>query len=165
MIDFIAIPEERIKILKSDKSLLEKFKKLSDVKISLGEEVTVEGDEPIAVMRAKEVMKAFGRGFEFDIALNLLDEDYVLETIELKHFSGKSRDRQIVLKGRVIGTKGMVKSNIEKYTETNIAIYGKTISIVGKWKNVQMAKEAVEMLLSGSMHTTVYRFLEGRKGA
>lgn len=163
MIDFIVIPEERIKILRKDRKWEEKFKKFSDVKISLNEDVTIEGEDPIAVMRAKEVMKAFGRGFDFDTSMSLLDEVYSLETIELKHFAGKSRTRQIVLKSRVIGTRGKMKKMIERRTDVKIAIYGKTISIIGKWDDVQTAKEAIEMLLSGAMHNTVYRFLERQK--
>lgn len=160
MIDFVAIPEERIKILKRDRKWKELLKKFSDAIVELNEEVTIECEDPFQLLRLKEVFKAFGRGFDFNVALNLLDEEYYLEIIEVKEFSGKSRKRQIVLKGRVIGTKGKMKKMIEKYCDVKIAIYGKTISILGKWKNVRKAKKAIEMLLSGAMHSRVYRFLE-----
>lgn len=160
MIDFIAIPEERMKLLKKDEKWKEQLKKFSDAKIELNDEVSIETDDPFQVLRLKEVIKAFGRGFDFDIALNLLDEEYFLEVIEVKEFSGKSRKRQLVLKGRVIGTKGKMKKMIEKYCDVKIAIYGKTISILGRWNNLMKAKKAIEMILSGAMHTTVYRFLE-----
>lgn len=160
MIDFIAIPEERMKILKKDKKWEEQLKKFSNAKVKLNDEISIESDDPFQVLRVKEVMKAFGRGFDFNTALNLLDEEYFLEVIEVKEFSGKSRKRQFVLKGRVIGTKGKMKKMIEKYCNVKIAIYGKTISILGKWNNVRKAEKAIKMLLSGAMHTTVYRFLE-----
>lgn len=160
MIEFVAIPEERIKILKRNEVWRKKLKKLSDAKIFLNEDVQIEGGDPIHVTRVKEVFKAFGRGFDFETALNLLDEEYFLEMIEVKDFAGKSKVRQTVLKARVIGTGGKMKKQIEKFTETKIAIYGKTISIIGKWSNVQNAKEAIGMLLSGRSHSTVYRFLE-----
>jgi ribosomal RNA assembly protein len=163
MIDLITIPEERLKILRINKKWLEQFKKLSDVKIVVKDEIAIEGEDPISVMRAKEVIRAFGRGFDFDTALNLLDEEYVLVTIEVTEFSGKSRKRQVVLKGRVIGTKGKMKKMIEKYTDVKIAVYGKTISIIGRWNDVAVAREAIEMLLNGAEHSTVYRFLEKHK--
>jgi ribosomal RNA assembly protein len=163
MIEYIAIPEERLRILRKDTKWKEQFEEFTNLKIRINEEVAIEGEDPISILRAKEVFRAFGRSFEFNDAMNLLDEDYTLETVEIKHFAGKSKKRQIVLKGRVIGTAGITKKMIEKYSETKIAIYGKTISIMGRWKDVQAAKKAIEMLLGGAMHNTVYQFLENRK--
>jgi len=161
MIDFVRIPERKSKFLKENKKFIEQLEKFAEVKIKLNEEISIDAEDSLKLMRVKEVIKAFGRGFEFDVALNLLDESYRLEIIEIKNFSGKSRDRLIVLKGRVIGRGGKTKNLIEKYTNAKIAIYGKTISILGKWDEVMRAKEAIEMILSGSKHTTVYKFLEG----
>jgi hypothetical protein len=98
-------------------------------------------------------------GFDFDTAMNLLDEEYILDIIEMKNFSGKSRNRMIELKGRVIGTKGRSKKMIEDATETKISIYGKTICIIGRWDRIVHARKSIEMLLNGSLHNTVYRFL------
>ncbi len=162
MIDFITIPEERMKFLKKNRKWKEQLKKLSNVKVELNDEISIEDEDPFQVMRVKEVMKAFGRGFVFGVALNLLDEEFFLEVIEVKEFTGKSRKRQLVLKGRVIGTKGKMKKTIENFCDVKIAIYGKTISIIGKWNSLKKAKKAIEILLSGAMHSTVYRFLERR---
>ena len=160
MIDFVRIPEERLKILKREKKVKEQLEKFTESKIKFNEEVEIECEDPLRIWRIKQVVQAFGRGFDFDNAMNLLDEEYYLETIEIKDYTGKSRGRMITLKGRVIGTKGKTKKLIENYTETKLAIYGKTICIIGKWDRVMLAKKAIEMLLSGRLHTTVYRFLE-----
>ncbi|HKZ45244.1 MAG TPA: RNA-processing protein, partial [archaeon] len=100
------------------------------------------------------------RGFDFEDSLNLLDESYYLETIEIKEFSGKSRNRMITLRGRIIGERGKTKESIEKYSDVKISIYGKTIGIIGEWSAIIIAKKAIEMLLLGSLHSTVYRYLE-----
>ena len=163
MIEHIAIPEERIKILRNDRKLENELKKLLNIKLKIDDDISIEGEDSIQLLRTKEVIKAFGRGFDTDSSLNLLDEDYFLETIEVKAFAGKSRDRQITLKGRVIGKDGKTKKMIEKYAEVEISIYGKTISIIGKWDNIRIAREAIEMLLSGCKHNTVYRFLKEQK--
>lgn len=163
MIEFVLIPEERMKKLRKDEKWKKELKRFSDVKIELNGEIMIEGDNPIQVLRIKEIIKAFGRGFEFKNALNLIDEENFLETIDVREFTGKSKKRQVVLKGRVIGTKGKTKSMIEEYTNTKIAVYGKTISIIGKWNDVKLARNAIEMLLSGTAHNTVYRFLETHK--
>ncbi len=160
MIDYLKIPEERLELLKKKREWIDQLEKLGGVKVSLNEEVCIEGDDPLKVLRVKEVLRAFGRGFSFDDALLLLDEDYYLLIIDVKSFAGKSRSRLATLKGRVIGTGGKTKRRIEECTNTRLAIYGKTVSIVGKWEDVEKARKAVEMLLQGRMHSTVYRYLE-----
>jgi len=158
MIELVSIPEERLKAMRRGKfkNLLEKF---TETKIELGDDISIESDDPLKILRIKMVLQAFGRGFDFDTAMNLLDEDYILDIIEMKIFSGKSRNRMIELKGRVIGTKGRSKKMIEDDTETKISIYGKTICIIGRWDRIMHARKAIEMLLNGSLHNTVYRFL------
>ena len=124
------------------------------------ETVEIESDDPLKVFRVKEVVKAFGRGFNVDNALNLLDEQFYLEIIEIE---SKSKDRIAVLKGRIIGREGGTKKIIEKISGAKISIYGKTISIIGRWDEVQIAREAVNLILSGSKHSTVYRFLKEKQ--
>jgi len=48
-------------------------------------------------------------------------------------------------------------------TGTYVSVYGKTVSIIGEIEHLQIAKEAVEMILKGSRHKTVYSFLERKK--
>lgn len=157
MIDFVAIPQIRLKALKKAESRLED---LTNLKIGFNDEVSIEGDDSLDIFRMKEVVKAFGRGFDLDTAINLLDDEWRLEFIDIKEFFGKSRNRMITLKARVIGKRGKTKRLIENLAEVKLSIYGKTVGIIGRWDMVGIAKEAVEMLLSGSMHSTVYRFLE-----
>lgn len=159
MIDFIRIVEERQKILKRREGWIKKLEEFTKTKIELNKEIRIECDDPLTLLRVKEVIKAFGRGFDFNSALLLLDESYFLDSIDIKLY-GKTRNRQRELKGRVIGKEGKVKRMIEKKTETKIAVYGKTVSIIGKWKNLKVARKAVELILNGAMHSTVYRFLE-----
>jgi ribosomal RNA assembly protein len=45
-------------------------------------------------------------------------------------------------------------------TGVKIVVYGKTVSLIGELEKVNLVKRAVEMLLSGSLHSTVYRLLE-----
>ncbi len=160
MKDWVRIPEERMKILKKNEEWIEELENLAGCKIELNEEVSIESEDPLKILRIKEVIKAFGRGFSFRDALSLLDEDYYLEIINVKDFSGKSKNRMKTLKARVIGSEGKAKKMIERYTNAKIAIYGKTISIIGRFDEVRIAREAIEMLLKGSLHSTVYRFLE-----
>lgn len=163
MMDHALIPEDRMKILKRNKKYLDRLRNFSSLDIKINEEIEIVGEDPLTILRVKDVLKAFGRGFNFDDALNLLDEEYYFETIDIKDYAKKSRDRLITLRGRVIGTKGKTKELIEKSAEVKISIYGKTIGIIGKWDRVVIAKKAIEMILLGSLHSTVYRFLQRQK--
>jgi ribosomal RNA assembly protein len=160
MIDFVAIPEKRMKILKKDEKLLKRLEEFVDVKVRLGEEVEIEGDDSLVVMCVKNVIKAFSRGFDFDDALLLLDENYLLDIVDVREYAGKSRNRMQELRGRVIGTKGRTKDIIQKLADVKIAVQGKTVCIIGRLDNVQDVRQAIEMLLQGRKQGSVYRFLE-----
>jgi ribosomal RNA assembly protein len=52
---------------------------------------------------------------------------------------------------------------MEELTDTNVSVYGHTISIIGNVEQVQVAREAIQMLIEGSLHSTVYRFLHRKR--
>ncbi len=159
MITSILIPKARVPVIVGrngkTKRLLEKK---TNTKLFISEEITIEG-EAIDVMTAENVIKAIGRGFSPDAALELLDEDKVLYVLQLPA-SDKEMKR---IKSRIIGTGGMARRNLERLTDTRISVYGKTVSIIGYYDDADAAKEAVEKLIKGSMHRNVYKFLELRK--
>ena len=63
-----------------------------------------------------------------------------------------------------MGQEGKSRATLEELTGTNICVYGKTIGIIGPFDALVLARRAVESLLSGSLHTPVYRWLEKRRG-
>jgi len=166
MIDFVRIPEERIRIMKADPREQRKIQEMGGCSLELHYEdqaVKIECEDGLRMMKLKDVVRAFGRGFNADEALYLLDDDYYLEVIDISEYVGKEKDRLKTMRGRLIGSEGNTKRTIEKDTNCKIAIYGKTISIIGKWDDVKSARTVVERLLGGSKHSTVYRMLEERK--
>ena len=158
MKDFIRIPEKRINFLKKNNNLKEEIEKSTNTRIEIKDEITIEG-ETLNVFQAKQILKAFGRGFEIEDCLHLLEDDYVLEIINLSEFI-KSKKRLITLKGRIIGTEGKTKKFIESFTEVKISIFGKTVSIIGKWDKINIAKEAIMKIIEGCPHQNLYRWLE-----
>jgi ribosomal RNA assembly protein len=72
----------------------------------------------------------------------------------------KSRKRLKILKGRIIGTGGKTKEYIEKFVDVKLSILGKTVSIIGEWEKISIAREAIMMILRGCTHKTLYRWLE-----
>ena len=121
------------------------------------------GDDPLGVLKAENILKAIARGFSSERAFRLFDDDQFLEVIDITDFSGDS-DRAISrLKGRVIGEQGKTRENIERMTATYLSIYGKTVATIGTAEQLVVVREALEMLLSGREHSTVYRFLERKR--
>jgi len=121
--------------------------------------VTVTGKDAVKLYFVREMILAIGRGFSPDTAKLLLKQDYAIEIVSLSEFADKKKQLERV-RGRVIGRKGKSREVIENLTETNISVYGKTISIIGLAENVTAARNAVELLLDGATHSAIYRKLE-----
>lgn len=112
------------------------------------------------LMKAKDIVTAIAYGFNPETALTLLDEDKILVVINLKDYVGDKPNHIKRILGRVIGEKGKAKRIIEEYTKTNISIYETYVAIIGDYESLQIAKTAIEMLIQGRQHSTVYRYLE-----
>jgi ribosomal RNA assembly protein len=131
-----------------------------DVSLSLSEEAT----DPSTLFRAKDVVTALGRGFSPEHAFRLVrDEDSIFELIDLRTVFGKSEADLKRVKGRIIGMNGKTRRIIEELTDASVAVYGHTVGIIGTLDQVGIAREAIEMLVRGSMHSTVYRFLHRKR--
>ncbi len=162
----VRIPKERIGVLIGKKGKTRKrLERIADVKIKVDSktgEVRVQGTkntDPLTFMRLMKVIKAIGRGFDPDTALKLLRDDYYLEIINLReHLNRNAIRRQ---KARIIGTKGSARKKLEVLTDTDIRVYGDTVSIIGDYESVALAKRAVSRLaIEGSPHSVVFRDLE-----
>lgn len=149
------VPQERIKVIKDGKTRSNISKSLN-VKLTFQENsVTIEG-EGIELFQAKNIVKAIGRGFSPENAFRLLKEDETLETIELNQFNDS---RLKIIKSRLIGTNGKTWRMIEKCSGCSLSVYGKTVSLIGDYEQLNIAREAVQMIIRGSKHSKVYGFL------
>jgi ribosomal RNA assembly protein len=48
-------------------------------------------------------------------------------------------------------------------TSVKVSVFGHTISMIGEYENVTDAREAIELLLKGKQHSTVYKLLRKMK--
>ncbi len=115
---------------------------------------------PYMVMKAQEVVRAVAYGFPPEKAMRLLDEDTVLIVIDLKQYVGDAPNHLQRVKGRIIGEKGKARRTLEEMTGTYISVYRNYVAIIGDYESASIAKHAVEMLIEGRQHSTVYRYLE-----
>ena len=157
----ISIPEDRVGVLIGrDGRTLDKIRELvqADIKVH-GRDVEIDSEDPLEELRAINIVKAIGRGFTPEKAFRLLEENSSIAIIKISDFGGNDRNLER-LKGRVIGRRGAARNKIENITDTEICVYGKTVSVLGPMKGVEIAKKAIEMLLNGSSHGNVYRYVE-----
>ena len=162
----LKIPKERVAVLIGKKGEVKKrIEEAANIKLKIDSEegdVVITGNDSMGLYSAREIVHAIARGFNPDIAMQLIKQDYMMETIDLRDYAPNKND-MIRLKGRVIGMEGKSRRVIEEMTETNISVYGKTIAIIGEITSVGIAKHAVEMLLEGGMHAGIYRELEKKR--
>ncbi|HLC91029.1 MAG TPA: KH domain-containing protein [Candidatus Nanoarchaeia archaeon] len=162
----LKIPEERVAVLiGKDGETKKEIEEATSSKLSISAEgdVIITGEDGLELYTTKEIVHAIARGFNPKIALFLLKTDYALEIINMTDIAGKNKNTLQRLKGRVIGTGGSSREEIERLTDTYIVVYGKTVGIIGETSQVQLSRQAVAMLLEGAMHKTVYHFLEKKK--
>jgi ribosomal RNA assembly protein len=118
-----------------------------------------DNDDASTILRAKDVVTAVGRGFSPERAMTLTDDDTVLDVIDLREIFGKNESDINRIKGRVIGSEGKMRRLLEEMTEAKVSVYGSTISMIGEFEAVSAARQAIEMLIKGKQHSSVYKFL------
>ena len=162
----IKIPKERVAVLIGVKGIVKKnLQKATETIIDVDSSeglVTVSGEDALKLMDARSIIKAIARGFNPELAMLLLKQDYCFELIDLKLIARNQNDLER-LKGRIIGADGKSRRTIETLTETYISVYGKTVALIGEITMVQIAKKAVALLVDGSAHSHVFKYLETQR--
>jgi len=166
---YARIPQDRVGVLIGPegwtKRRLEEHTGIHVEIDSASGEVTIDeagASEPVMALKARDIVQAIGRGFSEDRAFRLLDEDIYLEVLDIKDFA-RSRARVEQIRARLIGTRGKARRIIEELTGVDMSVLGHTVALVGPTFEMAIAREAVIMLLRGSEHRTVYRFLERKR--
>ena len=115
-------------------------------------------EDPCAIRKCEDFLKAFMCGFELQDAIAMLRlEDLYLETFLIKdvkaNLHGDHLSRCI---GRICGEKGKTKNAIENATRTRILIQDQKIHILGSNSNVQLARNSICSLILGAPQGKVY---------
>jgi ribosomal RNA assembly protein len=169
---FVRIPKDRIgALIGPEGRVKERIEKQLKLEITIDSEtgdVTLtlasNADDPSVLFRAKEVVTAIGRGFAPDRAFRLIqDEEALLEVIDLREIFGRSLSELERVKGRIIGQEGKTRRIIEELTDAEISVYGHTVSIIADAEEMDISREAIQMLLQGRQHSSVYRFLHKKR--
>ncbi|MEM2070515.1 MAG: KH domain-containing protein [Archaeoglobaceae archaeon] len=160
----IEVPQERVAaIIGKSGEVKKKIEEKGKCKLKInGNIVEVEYEDSVSFLRVRDVITAIAKGFSPEVALKLFDDEMmVLEVIDLSNLvSDKALPR---VKGRIIGSEGKMKNQIETTLDVNLSITDKYVAIIGNSENVAAAREAIMMLVDGAQHSTVLKFMERKR--
>ena len=163
---FARIPEDRVGVLigpggSTRRTIAERTRSEVEVDAAEGEVRLASPDtDPLAALRARDIVLAIGRGFSPARALRLLRENTFLRVVDIKEATGhreKAALRRI--RSRVIGTRGRARERIEELSGCSVSVYGSTVALIGDEGQLERAGRAIELLLRGSEHSTVFHLL------
>ncbi|MBM4240855.1 MAG: RNA-processing protein [Euryarchaeota archaeon] len=169
--EYLKIPKERVGVvIGKEGKVKQNIENATKTKIYIESETgnisifpAEDMEDPLSVWKARNIIRAMGRGFNPEVAFKLLNDEYVFDIIRLPDFVGKSKKAIIRQKGRIIGREGRTREIIKDMIDVDVSVYGKTVSLIGDIERILVAKEAVEMILNGIRHKSVYAFLEKKK--
>ena len=117
---------------------------------------------PLNVYTAQKIVNAINRGFNPAKAMKLIEEDYDIEVFNLLSILGKSEKHIKRVKGRIIGRSGEMRRAIERFAESFVSVYGKTVSVIALYEDLQIARKAINMIIKGMPHHMVLKYLENK---
>ena len=165
---YLRIPADRLgpligeggKVLKELEARTGTIITVDSANCSISIEPATPGTTMDKLLRARDFIRAVASGFSPVRAWRLLDEDQVLILINLKDAVGDSPNHLARVKGRIIGEGGKARRNLEQMTGTYINIYDDVVAVIGDYESAQVAREAIEMLIQGRKHSTVYKYVD-----
>ncbi len=167
----VRIPVERIAVLigpkGSTKKKIEEYTQTrliidshsGDVIIVIDEE---ELEDPISLWKARDMVKAIGRGFSPQKAYQINNPSYGFDLLQLRDFVGTSTNALREVRSRLIGKNGRTRNIIEQTSGSFISVFGNTVGIISEQRTLKIVREGIVKLITGSKHSTVYKFLEER---
>jgi ribosomal RNA assembly protein len=143
--------------------LRSKFRLQKELGVKLtnrGKNVFVNGPVDKEFM-AIEVLEAINLGFSADRALELKQNDFMLQTVHIKDIT-KRHDLERV-RARIIGSQGRTLKTLQNLTNCDLAMNDNEIGLIGPIQEMEDAVQAVTSLVQGSKQGNVYGRLERRR--
>jgi ribosomal RNA assembly protein len=166
----IKMPLDRVGVLigtegKIKNEIEEKSKVTIDVDSESGE-VKLEPKneaEPVMILKVSDIINAISVGFSPERAFRLLHEDVYFALFDIRSYVGKEANHVRRIRARIIGSKGKTRRIIEDLSGAEISIHKNYVGVIGDLFELEIGKTAIDMVLNGSEHSSVYRYLEGKR--
>lgn len=143
------------------KSLKAKIEESFNIRLKItGTDIEISGKDKDGYSEylAGKALEAIDMGLSPDMALQLKNEEWMFEKMDIKDYVKQSR--VLVVKGRIIGKDGKAKKSLENLTGCEIEVQGHYLGIIGRASDVVVAINAITKLIQGSPHSKVYAYLE-----
>ncbi|MCX6802140.1 MAG: KH domain-containing protein [Candidatus Diapherotrites archaeon] len=164
---FLRVPAGRIAVLigprGKTKARIERETKTKIEIDSRSGEISVDGKDGEKQHVAENIVKAIGRGFAPQKAMQLLHEDTTMSVIKLRDLLGKSEKAIKQKKARIIGSGGQVRNRIEKDTNCSVSIFGNTVAVIGRFDEIENAEYVINSILEGANISTAFEMLKEKK--
>ncbi|MCW3999311.1 MAG: KH domain-containing protein [Candidatus Bathyarchaeota archaeon] len=168
---FVRIPKERVGILIGpDGKTKQYIENTLPVKLTIDTEGSItiilneNAADPSILLRSKDIVTAIGRGFAPETAFRLIrNEEDIFDMVDLRLIFGRSESDIKRIKGRIIGADGKTRKLIEELSEADVVVYGHTVGIIGSFEQADIARNAVQMIVEGCQHHTVYKYLQRKR--
>ncbi|HTP53702.1 MAG TPA: KH domain-containing protein [Thermoplasmata archaeon] len=163
---YARVPEDRVGVLigpggRTKRAIAESTRTDIEIDAEEGEvRVSAPDSDPMGAIRARDIVLAIGRGFSPERAFRLLKENTFLGILDIKFTTGK-REKSVLrrIRSRVIGAHGRARTRIEELSGCSMSVYGSTVALIGEEEQLERGTRAVELLLRGSEHSTVFHLL------
>ncbi|MHA1201165.1 MAG: KH domain-containing protein [Candidatus Heimdallarchaeaceae archaeon] len=164
----VRIPLERIAVLIGPKgSTKKRIEELTESKLMIdsktGDVIIIieeDSEDPVSMWRARDMVKAIGRGFSPQKAFQIKDSSWGFDIIQLRDLVGTSPNTLREVRSRVIGKNGRTRNIIEQITGAHVSVFGNTIGIISEFSKLKILRDGLTRLINGSKHSTVYKYLE-----
>ncbi len=138
-----------------------KLEKQLNIKITnKGKNIFING-KPENEFTAIEILKAINMGFSTDCALQLKQENIILQIVNIKDIT-KRNDLERV-RARIIGTHGKTLKTLENLTQCSLSLHDNQIGIIGDAEEIKDVIQSVISLIQGSKQNNVYARLERQR--
>jgi len=149
--------ENLAKVIKNKPKLEKQLK----IKITnKGKNIFIDG-KPENEFLAIEILKAIDMGFSTDCALELKQENIILQIVNIKDIT-KRHDLERV-RARIIGTHGKTLKTLENLTECSLSLHDNQIGIIGDTEEIKDAIQSITSIIQGSKQSNVYARLEKQR--
>ena len=165
----VRIPLERIAVLIGPKgSTKKRIEELTETKLIIDSQtgdviILIEEEEledPISLWKARDMVKAIGRGFSPQKAFQINISGNGFDILQLRDFVGTSPNALKEVRSRLIGKKGRTRNIIEQTAGCYLSVFGNTVGIIAEQRKIQIIREGIMRLINGSRQSTVYKYLE-----
>lgn len=146
---------QNIKKISAKRKILER--KLN-VKITIKKKNVILGGDELNQYITVSILEAIDKGFEVEQALLLINQNYILESINVKELTRRKNISQV--RARIIGTRGRTLKVLSELTDSHIILHGNQVLIIGPSERIKDAINGLKKLIHGSKQSSTYSYLE-----